>query len=139
MKLIELTTKDLKPEEIDLLFNSVGGRSRGQEKWKEILSKSSFVYSVYDKEKMVGIGRIVEDGYMCMLYDIVVHKDYQGMGIGKMIVNNLLAFTGDKNYSSIRLFVSPENKFFLIPFYEKFGFELFETGMKFKNKKLKYR
>lgn len=131
MKFIESTTKDLNPEKIDSLFLSIGWDIRW-DKWKEVLSKSSFVYSIYEKEKMVGMGRIVEDGVMCMLYDIVVHKDYQNKWIGKIIMNNLLTFTKDKNYNSISLFAWPKNKDLLIPFYNKFGFELFETGMRLK-------
>jgi ribosomal protein S18 acetylase RimI-like enzyme len=131
MKLTESTNKDINWEQINALRFSVGWcTKRGEEKWREILDKSSFVYSVFDEDKLVGMGRIVEDGVMCMFYDIVVHKDYQGKGIGKMIMNNLLAFTKDKKFSSISLFADPENKALLIPFYNKFGFELFKTGMR---------
>lgn len=133
MKLTESTKKDLNGEQINALRFSVGWcAKRSEEKWREILDKSSFVYSVFDRDKLVGVGRIVEDGVMCMFYDIVVHKDYQGRGIGKMIMNNLLAFTKDKKYNSISLFADPDNKEFLLPFYNKFGFELFETGMRLK-------
>ena len=133
MKLIDSTSKDLKAEDINALRSSVGWCSkRSEEKWREILSKSSFVYSVYDKDKLIGMGRIVEDGVMCMLYDIIVHTDYQGQGIGKIIMKNLLFQTQDKGYSSVSLFVSPDIKNFLIPFYNKFGFELLETGMRLK-------
>lgn len=133
MKLKELTNKKLTGEQINNIRSSVGWcTKRSDKKWHEILNKSSFVYSVFDQDKLVGMGRIVEDGIMCMFYDIVVHKDYQNKGIGKMIMNNLLAFTKDKKYSSISLFADPDNKDFLIPFYNKFGFELFETGMRFK-------
>jgi GNAT superfamily N-acetyltransferase len=133
MKLTESIKKDLNTEQIDFLMDSVGWvNHKGEEKWREILSKSSFVYSVYDGKKMVGFGRILEDGAMCMFYDIVVHQDYQGKGIGKMIMNNLLDFVKDKNYISVSLFAWPKNKDFLLPFYKKFGFELFETGMRLK-------
>ncbi|MFA6194943.1 MAG: GNAT family N-acetyltransferase [Patescibacteria group bacterium] len=133
MKLTESTKKDLTGEQINTLRASVGWCTKKDEKkWREVLDKSSFVYSVFDKGKLVGMGRIVEDGVMCMFYDIVVHKDYQGTGVGKRIMNNLLTFTKDKKYSSISLFADPNNKDFLIPFYNKFGFELFETGMRLK-------
>lgn len=133
MKLIESTNKDLSWEQINNLRFSVGWcTKRGEEKWREILDKSSFVYSVYDKDRMIGMGRIVEDGIFCMFYDIVVHKDYQSQGIGKMIMNNLLTFIKDKKFSSVSLFADPNNRDFLIPFYNKFGFELFETGMRLK-------
>jgi ribosomal protein S18 acetylase RimI-like enzyme len=133
MKFTKSIQKDLNTEQIDSLMDSVGWTNpRGREKWLEILSKSSFVYSVYDGNKMIGFGRILEDGAMCMFYDIMVHCDYQGKGIGKMIMNSLLEQTKDKDYVSISLFAWPENKVFLIPFYNKFGFELFETGMRLK-------
>ncbi|MEI8252370.1 MAG: GNAT family N-acetyltransferase [bacterium] len=133
MKLTESINKNLNSEQINSLRFSVGWcTKRSEEKWREILDKSSFVCSIFDKDKLVGMGRIVEDGIMCMFYDIVVHKDYQGKGVGKMIMNNLLAFTKDKKYSSVSLFADPDNKDFLIPFYNKFGFELFETGMRLK-------
>ena len=130
MKLIESTKKDIEVEQITLLRSSVGwNKVRSEEKWKEILNKSSFIYSVWDENKLVGMGRLLEDGIMCNVYDVVVHKDYQGIGIGKMIMNNLMNWTNDKNYTCIGLFVQPENKKFLIPFYEKFGFKLVDTGM----------
>src|SRR5680860_632617 len=122
MKLTESTDKGLTGEQINALRFSVGWcTKRSEEKWREILDKSSFVYSVFDKDKLVGMGRIVEDGVMCMFYDIIVHKDYQGAGVGKMIMNNLLDFTKDKKYSSISLFADPDNRDFLISFYNKFG------------------
>ncbi|MFZ4632480.1 MAG: GNAT family N-acetyltransferase [Patescibacteria group bacterium] len=135
MKLTESTSKDLTGEQINALRLSVDWcAKRSEEKWREILDKSSFVYSVFDEDRLVGMGRIVEDGAMCMFYDILVHKDYQNKGIGKMIMNNLLAFTKDKKFSSISLFADPDNKDFLIPFYNKYGFQLFETGMRLKKK-----
>lgn len=130
MRLKESTSKELDAEQITSLRSSVGwDRVRSEEKWQEILNKSSFVFTVWDDEKLVGMGRLLEDGIMCNIYDVVVHKDYQGKGIGKMIMNNLINYTKDKNYTSINLFPQSENKDFLIPFYQKFGFKLSDTGM----------
>lgn len=130
MKLIESTKKDIPGNEITLLRSSVGWNIlRSDEKWREILNKSAFVYSVWDDKKLVGMGRLLEDGIVCNIYDIVVHKDYQNKGIGKMIMNNLMNWIKDKDYTHVSLFVQPENKNFLIPFYEKFGFKLADTGM----------
>lgn len=130
MKLTESTSKELSAEQITSLRSSVGwNRIRSEEKWQEILSKSSFVYSVWDNNKLIGMGRLLEDGIMCNIYDVVVHQDYQGRGIGKMVLNNLLDYTKDKNYTLISIFAQPENKDFLIPFYQKFGFKLTDTGM----------
>jgi ribosomal protein S18 acetylase RimI-like enzyme len=120
--------KNIDINQIRLLRKSIGWQSRSEKKWKEILSKSSFVYSVYDGKKLIGMGRLVEDGVMCMLYDIVVHKKYQGQGIGKLIVNKLIEQTKGKKYCSISLFTDKDK----VKFYEKLGFKLDNFGMELK-------
>ena len=132
MKFIESIDKNLDIKKIQSLRDSVGWvNKRGYKKWLEVLEKSFFVYSVWDNKKLIGMGRIVEDGIMCMFYDVVVHKDYQNNGIGKMIMTKMVDEVKNKDYRSIGLFVSSENKDFLIPFYKKFEFDL-SVGMEFK-------
>jgi len=113
-------------------------KRRSDEKWKEVLSKSFFVYTVWDEDKLIGMGRILEDGTMCMFYDVVVDKSYQGKGIGKMVMEGLLNEVKDKRYTSIGLFASENDLDFLIPFYRKFGFEGVKGGMECK-KYMRYK
>ncbi len=127
MNFRESTAKRINPEHLDTLFESIGWKKR-QKKWKNVLSKSSFVYSVWNGKKLVGLGRIMEDGVMCMFYDIGVHPDYQGKGVGKKIMNALIKKVKNKKFASIGLFAWEENPG-NIPFYEKFGFERVGTGM----------
>ena len=77
---------------------------------------------------LIGFGRILEDGVMCMFYDIGVHPDYQRGGVGKKIMEYLIDKVKDKRYVSIGLFAWEENPA-NIPFYENFGFEKVGTGM----------
>ena len=120
--------KDLPIEQLDNLFQAIGWKVRGQEKWQEVLDKSSHVLTVWDGEKVVGMGRILEDGVMCMFYDIGVHPDFQKKGVGKKIMENLINKVKDKGYASIGLFAWEENPV-NIPFYEKFGFKRQTSGM----------
>jgi len=122
------TEKNINPEKIDNLFNSIGWEPRGQDKWIEILLKSNFVFSVWDDQILIGFGRIVEDGVMCMFYDVCVHKDYQNRGIGTKIMETLIDQVKDKQYTSIGLFVSEDN-LSVANFYEKFGFRNINNGM----------
>ena len=47
--------------------------------------------SVFDKNKCIGVGRIVGDGALKgMLTDIMVLKEYQRKGVGKLIVTSLM-------------------------------------------------
>lgn len=133
MKYRESISKKLDIKKINSLRMSVGWpKNRSDKKWKEILSKSSFVYSIWDGDKMIGMGRILEDGIMCMFYDVVVRKDYQDRGLGKMIMKKLIDRVKGKGYISIGLFVEERNIKALIPFYKKVGFELVKTGMECK-------
>tara|TARA_Y100000310_G_scaffold315041_1_gene365142 strand:- start:474 stop:884 length:411 start_codon:yes stop_codon:yes gene_type:complete len=113
---------EVAPEKLDMLWSAIGWRPRGVQKWKEVLSKSSYLCSVWDKGNLVGTGRILEDGVMCMFYDIGVHPDYQGQKIGSQIMEHLINRVKDKDYASIGLFAWEQNRVNL-PFYKKFGFE----------------
>ena len=47
--------------------------------------------SVFDDDKCVGVGRIVEDNALKgMLTDVMVIREYQNKGVGKMIVLSLI-------------------------------------------------
>ena len=126
--LMESTDKSIKHQDLDNLFRAIGWKPRGKQKWSEVLGKSSFVFSVFDDANLVGLGLIMENGVMCMFYDIAVHPNYQGKGIGRRIMEALITQVKNKKYASIGLFAwdkNPSN----IPFYEKFGFERVSTGM----------
>lgn len=107
--------------DIQKLRKDFGWRPRTKSKWKEIIQKSRFFYSVYDNEKFIGMGRIVEDGVMCMIYDVLVCEEYQKQGVGKMIMNALIDKVKNKKYTCIGLFASKE----AIKFYEKLDFEMY--------------
>ncbi|HEY1074499.1 MAG TPA: GNAT family N-acetyltransferase [Patescibacteria group bacterium] len=122
------TVKDISAHDLNSLFESIGWGSRVKEKWKGVLAASSFVVSAWDGDLLVGMGRILEDGVMCMFYDIGVRPNYQNQKIGRKLMDLLIEQVKDKSYVSIGLFVWEENKD-ASEFYEKFGFEKVETGM----------
>lgn len=58
---------------------------------KRALDGSMINISVFDKDKCVGVGRIVGDKVLKgMLTDIMVMTEYQNKGVGKMIVTSLI-------------------------------------------------
>jgi len=119
---------DASIEKLDELFISIGWNPRGEKRWKEVLSKSYFMYTAWDGRTLVGMGRIMEDGVMCMFYDIGVHAKYRHQGIGSKILQMLIGAVKPKRYASIGLFAwkeNPANK----SFYKKFGFVEKATGM----------
>ena len=123
-------TLEIEPEKLDALWNAIGWKSRGPKKWREVLSKSTYMFTAWDGDNLIGTGRILEDGIMCMFYDIGVDPEYQSQGVGSKILSALINHVKDKNYASIGLFAWEENPANM-SFYEKFGFEK-SSGMELK-------
>ncbi|WP_066295301.1 GNAT family N-acetyltransferase [Bacillus sp. FJAT-29937] len=85
------------------------------------------VISAYDREQLIGTGRIISDGvingYIC---GVIVHPDYRSLGIGKEIVKRLVE-KGRASNLHLQLLCEEQKA----PYYEKLGFEVFTVGMKY--------
>lgn len=71
---------------------------RASVRWKPLsrtqaqkaIDNSLFIVVAYDGRRPAGMGRIVGDGaVICYIQDLLVHPNYQGMGIGKRILQEL--------------------------------------------------
>lgn len=104
------------------LFETTGWNRQYQatrEDFIAILANSWLVISAYDGERLVGTGRVVSDGALhAMIFDMIVHPDYQGQGIGSEILNRLVARCQEANLRDIQLFCARGKRLF----YEKHGF-----------------
>lgn len=84
------------------------------------LQNSLYVVCVYDREELIGMARIIGDGYTCFyIQDVLVHPKYQGRGIGKEIMKRILEYIKDVDKTAIIGLMSSKGK---ESFYEKFGF-----------------
>ena len=74
-----------------------------------------------DDEKIIGMARIVGDGSYYTVYDVVVRKTYQGKGVGKILMNEIVnwykSIEDDDTYLYLGASFGKEG------FYEKFGFK----------------
>jgi len=78
---------------------------------------------IHEGERLAGFGRAISDGvYQAALYDIAVVPEMQGRGVGRIIVEGLLARLPGCN---VILYASPGKE----GFYRKLGFRLMKTGM----------
>nr|WP_303650318.1 GNAT family N-acetyltransferase [Halalkalicoccus sp. NIPERK01] len=84
------------------------------------LGNELFAVTVREGTQAVAMGRIVGDGAtVYQLVDIAVHPDHQGEGLGRRVVERLLAYLDDN---------APETAYVNLianvpEFYERFGFE----------------
>lgn len=121
----ELTVKynELSAEEFILLWESVWGQAPSLEQTKLAMENTRFRVSVFDGDKIVAMARMIGDMGLCYyIKDVVVRPEYQGRGIGRLLINELMKFINDNGISGTEIFVElcamPDK----IPFYEKFGF-----------------
>ncbi|MBT2216689.1 GNAT family N-acetyltransferase [Virgibacillus dakarensis] len=86
------------------------------------LNNSLFAVCIYDKTTLIGMGRVIGDGgAFFQIVDIVVKPSYQGKGLGKMVMKELINYLDKNTYpgSYVSLIADdPANKF-----YEQFGFK----------------
>lgn len=110
-------------EEVPQLLEKVGMSFVDVERHRISFENSFAVVFVFDKKKMVGIGRSISDGVrQSALYDIAIDPTYQGCGIGRKVMDILVNATPDCNFV---LYASPGKE----DFYRKVGFKKMKTGM----------
>ena len=87
------------------------------------LKNSLFTVSAIHNNQIIGMGRLVGDGFtICYIQDLIVLPEYQGKGVGKAIMEKLIAYISENampnTYVTVGLFSAKGKE----SFYEKFGF-----------------
>lgn len=89
-----------------------------------VFNNSRYQCFVYDNETLIGAGRALADGLDCSyLCDIAIHPKYQGLGLGKAIIEKLVTFSN--GHKKIILYANPGKE----GFYSKLGFKKMNTAM----------
>jgi len=73
----------------------------------------------FDKNMLVGIGRVLDDTVYAFITDIIVHPDYRKRGIGSGIIKNLCNDFVKRNIKIVHCSTSKD----LIKFYKSAGFK----------------
>ena len=97
------------------------------------MNRNIYCVTVFDRDKLIGMGRIIGDRQMVFIVqDVIVIPDYQGQGVGKKIMERLMAYVEshsiDNTYVGLMAAKGKE------AFYEKYNFikrpnEDFGAGM----------
>ncbi len=94
-------------------------RDRQIDDLKTAVANSRPVVSARDGDRLIGFARATSDGvYRAALWDVVVHPDYQGAGLGRKLVETVLMHPHVNQAERVYLMTTNQQKF-----YERIGFE----------------
>lgn len=110
--------RDIEPEEIIDLYRANEWSSADKPvELCNALSDSHSLITAWDNERLVGLGNAISDGHLVVYYPhLLVHPDYQGKGIGKMIMDKM-----QEKYGSFHMqMLTADGE--ATEFYKKMGF-----------------
>ncbi|MDP4105262.1 MAG: GNAT family N-acetyltransferase [Bacillota bacterium] len=111
-------------DEMKEVYASIGWTKHTNEIIKQVFEASNVIALVTFNHRIIGFGRAMTDGvFNAAIYDVVVHRDFQGQGIAKKIMEFLLDQLRD--VSCIHLISTTGNE----EFYRKLGLKKLKTGM----------
>lgn len=112
-------------ELVDLYRFTHWGRSRTVEQIDRMLQGSSLCFSARHDERLVAFCRILTDFvFRASLWDILVHPDHQGRGLGTALLRYALDHPAVKPIPLIVTYTSD-----LVPFLRRLGFASDEGNM----------
>jgi len=120
---LQLDTTNINWDMVVDILQKVGMTYHTTEIHKRAFNNSHTVVFMFDEENLVGFGRALSDGeYQAAIYDVAILPNYQGKGIGKMIIQTIVENIPNCNFI---LYASPGKE----KFYEKENFKRMKTGM----------
>ncbi|MCR5706850.1 MAG: GNAT family N-acetyltransferase [Ruminococcus sp.] len=125
---ITIKYNELTVEQYIDLWDSVWSSSPSYEQTKLAMEHSLFRVSVFDNDEIIAMARVIGDMGLCYyIKDVIVRPKYQGNGIGRVLIDEILRYIDKNGISgttiSVELAAMPDK----VPFYEKFGFSANEA------------
>nr|YP_009391755.1 hypothetical protein [Acrosorium ciliolatum]ARW59899.1 hypothetical protein [Acrosorium ciliolatum] len=117
--------------ELEQLCDSVGWVRRPLKKIKIALENSFLIACIFyynnSQKKLIGFARATSDNsFNATIWDVVVHPEFQGQGLGRVLINQTVKQLRNYDISTITLFADPQ----VIKFYNHLGFIIDPDGVK---------
>lgn len=98
-------------------------KDRRPDDWAIALANSKPIVTVWEGDRLIGFARATSDGiYRATIWDVVVHPDYQGNGLGRKLVETVLMHPHVNRVERIYLMTTHQQEF-----YKRIGFEANST------------
>ena len=87
------------------------------------IDNSNPVVTVWDRDRIIGFARATSDGvYRAGIWDVVIHPDYRGRGLGGKLVETVLTHPQVNKVERVYLTTTNQQSF-----YERIGFKRNDT------------
>lgn len=98
-------------------------KERRVEDLEVAIANSDPVITVWDGDRLIGFARATSDGiYRATIWDVVVHPDYRGAGLGRKLVQTVLSHPKLSRVERTYLMTTHQQSF-----YQHIGFEHNQT------------
>ncbi|HEY9647779.1 MAG TPA: GNAT family N-acetyltransferase [Chroococcidiopsis sp.] len=108
-------------QQLQRLFQDTAfwARDRQPEEWAIAIANSKPVVTAWDGDRLIGFSRATSDGiYRATIWDVAIHPDYQGAGLGRKLVETVLMHPHVNRVERVYLMTTNQQRF-----YERIGFE----------------
>ncbi|WAL60371.1 GNAT family N-acetyltransferase [Thermocoleostomius sinensis] len=98
-------------------------QGRTPEAWAVALANSKPIVTVWDGDRLIGFARAMSDGiYRATIWDVVIHPNYQGAGLGRKLVETVLMHPHVNRVERVYLMTTKQKEF-----YQRIGFKVNES------------
>lgn len=123
--------RHIDPRDILDLWRAVGWRPQPRDRLQKALENSFLVISVWevrsDGKRLVGFARVISDGVLyATIWDVAIRPEFQGRGLGRVLLRHLIDRLGRENIADITLFAGSG----AVDFYHSLGFVADPNGIK---------
>lgn len=126
LKQVETLTRQ-QIAELHVLYQSEWWtKGRSLEDVRVMVENSSLIVALLDEdERLVAFSRILTDFvFRATIYDVIVAEALRGQGVGRLLMNAVAQHSRLQRVSTLWLCCNPE----MVPFYEKWGFRVYDEG-----------
>nr|QCI06836.1 hypothetical protein [Halydictyon mirabile] len=117
--------------DLEKLCDSVGWVRRPIKKVEIAINNSFLIMCLFyynnNTKNLIGFARVTSDNaFNATIWDVVIHPKFQGLGLGKILMNQIVKQLRNYDISTITLFADPQ----VIKFYKHLGFMIDPDGVK---------
>ena len=112
------------PDQLDQLcalfkLAAFWAKHRHPEEMAQAIAHSNPVVTAWEGNRLIGFTRATSDGiFRATIWDVVIHPEYQGAGLGRRLVETLIAHPHMNRVERTYLMTTHQQRF-----YERIGFE----------------